>query len=790
MLQLLVKPSSIMVSPISNKSGQLPVETARDAGHAQPVAPSDSLAPAPTTDSDLAGIPRRPRPPAADGNRFPKRMRGATGAIFQQSVLGMALSEIARWVEQAPPDREGDYLDAAKCIKACWKDARKTSLFLQDLRIVTLPPLPPHLEEVSLVDCQCLISPPDLRRCRQLKHLELLDCWQMEELPDLTKCTQLDELLIADCSLVTVPPDLRQCNQLKTLDMSGCLNLRSTPDLTSCKKLESLKLEGCGDLTAAPDLMQCRKLKILNMEACFRLQSTSDLTHCEKLEELNLASCSALTVAPDLTQCRKLKFLNMEGCFRLQSTSDLTHCAKLEELNLSSCSALTVAPDLTQCSELKKLEFSECSNLQSPPDLTQCEKLEVLYMQGCVALNEPPDVRWCPDLTELDIGDCSSLVTPPLLSAHADLSNVDMYNTPLTSFPANLLQLPSDCNVHLSLGNLSEAVRRDFMAAIEAVAPDQRPRLQFDMVGASPTLPVQPLHREAESWLPGSETVWQGLSRDPSADDFSAFLGRIRQTSEYRNERLRENVEGRVQALLRQLAKPDSLALRQLCFSQAGEAVTTCNDRIALTLLHLETACGVSKISAAAARGDYDQNPLVLLKQGAGMYHLQQLEDYARDKVATLRFVDEIEVHLGYLVALSGEFSLPVQMSTMLYPACSSVHEPEIAAARAQLQRCALKASPDPELVRFLSSWEPLVTQLQRPATAHLSRGHAQSVENEVAAEKSHLQEALGQLDSTTEDYARQVQGLQAQYNGIESTVATRRHSDAIVRLIAEALNA
>ena len=432
--------------------------------------------------------------------------------------------------------------------------------------------------------------------------------------------------------------------------------------------------------------------------------------------------------------------------------------------------------------------MNDCNELRTPPDLKKCIKLQTLEMWECRNLTEPPDVRYCPDLRILDICLSSSLVSPPLLSSHVNLRFIDMNEIPLTSLPANLLQLPPECRVGLSLGGLSEAVRREFMAAIAAVPEAQRPHIEFDMVDATPTLPGQPLHLEAESWRPGSATDWQCFAADPSADEFSAFLGRIRQTSEYSNVRLRDNVKGRVQALLVQLANPDNLALRELCFAQADAAVTTCNDRIALTLLHLETACSVARINAEVARGDHDRNPLALLKQGAGMYHLRQLEDCARDKVATLRFVDAIEVHLGYLVALSGEFALPVQMGTMLYPACSNVNEPEIAAARAQLQRCALKASPDPELVRFLSSWEPLVTQLQRPAMAHVSEEHAQSIKNEIAAEKNTLQQAVENLDSNAGDYTRQMQSLQAQYNAVDATVALRRHGGAIAKLIAQTL--
>ena len=707
-----------MVSPISNSSGRLPVDTAQNTDQSQAVAPSS--APAAALESEFTGIPKRPGSPATDSEHSPKRTRNYIYAFRpQQSLVSTALAEINRWVRSAPPDQYSDYQTAARLIRDCWLSKETTSLELKRLSITALPPLPSHLESLRLELCTRLVSPPDVRCCTQLKKLEIIECGSLKDMPDLSQCPQLNEL-----------------------DISGCA-FSIPPDLTHCKELKALGLQFDNEIHSAPDFTQCKKLKTLNLSASY-----------------------CLTTVPDLTQCKDLAFLTLNGCNSLRSPPDLTQCEALEDLHMSDCDELCAPPDLKKCIKLRTFEIRECGNLI-----------------------EPPDLRYCPGLEHVDICLSSSLVSPPLLSSQVNLRFLDMTGAPLTSLPANLLQLPPECEVALSLGSLSEAVRREFMAAVAAVPENQRPRLEFDMVDATPMPPGQPLHLEAESWRPGSEADWQCFSAAPSADEFSAFLGRIRQTSEYRNERLRDNVEGRVQALLVQLANPDNLALRELCFAQAGAAVTTCDDRIALTLLHLETACSVARINAEVARGDYDQNPRALLKQGAGMYHLRQLEDCARDKVATLRFVDAIEVHLGYLVALSTEFSLPVQMRTMLYPACSNVNEPEIAAARTQLQRCALKDPPDPELVRFLSSWEPLVTQLQRPAMAHLSEGHAQPIEQEVAAEKSSLQQALSQLDLNAESYAGQAQGLQVRYNAVEATVALRRHSAAITRLIARALD-
>jgi hypothetical protein len=679
-----------------------------------------------TPDPNLASLPRRaPSPEASDG-RSPKRARTETGVVRGQTFKGMALWRINQWIADAPIDKRADYEQAAAAIGECWDSPVHTTLVLKFLNIQTLPPLPSHLEVLDLSNCH-LESPPDLRNCPNLKELTLFSCNAMTALPDLSNCSKLEIIALEHIPLVTVLPDLNKLSELKKLKITFLPGIQSPPDIRECKKLTKLKLENCDGLQSGPDLTQSKALVDLKFEA-MNFQTLPDLTQCKNLERLRLENCNALRFPPDLTQSKKLYFVRF-----------------------FDCDGLIAAPDLSHCKELTGLDMSECYNLTTAPDLRQCKKLKALELYNC-----------------------DQLVTPPLLSTHIDMEDFQIQDTPLTSLPPNLLQLPASCTVQLSLGSLSEAVRRELIAAIDALPQGQGPQIVYDMVAAQPELPIRPLNIEAESWLAGSGVVWQSFSQENSAPNFSGFLSRIRQTSEYRNPALTKNVEERVGKLLHQLSKEGNTDLRQLCFAQADSAITSCNDRIALALLH---------IVEEVVHGDYDHNPTQLLKQGAGMHQLQQLERHARNKVATLRFVDEIEVHLGYLVNLSKEFNLPVQMNTMLYPACSNVDAPEIAAARAQLQRNALKANPDPELIAYLSAWSPLVALLKRPAMASVVEQHSQTIEAEIAAEKETLQNTLAALDSDDVGYELQAKTLQAQFDQVEAAVTMRRHSATIVKL-------
>ena len=58
-----------------------------------------------------------------------------------------------------------------------------------------------------------------------------------------------------------------------------------------------------------------------------------------------------------------------------------------------------------------------------------------------------------------------------------------------------------------------------------------------------------------------------------------------------------------------------------------------------------------------------------------------QLEDVARTKVSSLRFVDEIEVYLGYPVMLKERLHLPINIDDMLYARCSNITARDLDAA-------------------------------------------------------------------------------------------------------------
>jgi len=99
------------------------------------------------------------------------------------------------------------------------------------------------------------------------------------------------------------------------------------------------------------------------------------------------------------------------------------------------------------------------------------------------------------------------------------------------------------------------------------------------------------------------------------------------------------------------------------------EAATTCGDRMALSVLRLSVLYKLS-----VCNNEEEKENLLI----NGVYVLSLLEDIARAKVKTLKFVDEIEVYLVYPIKLKDRLKIPIDLSDMLYASISGVSESEL----------------------------------------------------------------------------------------------------------------
>jgi len=110
---------------------------------------------------------------------------------------------------------------------------------------------------------------------------------------------------------------------------------------------------------------------------------------------------------------------------------------------------------------------------------------------------------------------------------------------------------------------------------------------------------------------------------------------------------------------------------RERFFNTIQGASETCGDRMALSVLHL----GIQHRMAVIDKGNLKKYAEFLIH---GPWMLDRLEEIARAKVKTLRFVDEIEVYLGYPVKLRERLSLQIDVEDMLYFRCSGITEGDL----------------------------------------------------------------------------------------------------------------
>lgn len=391
---------------------------------------------------------------------------------------------------------------------------------------------------------------------------------------------------------------------------------------------------------------------------------------------------------------------------------------------------------------------------------------------GLTSLPSLPDT-----IQQLDIRNNRLASLPDRLPA--SLASLEASGNPLTTVPYSAMALPRESRVIISVNHMTFAVRNQLSQM--AHAPNYNgPPIYFDMstpffyMGAQSNRPANSLANEINTWISEAPTIGDASNLEnrvlPSGSDaasFSRFLGRLRETQEYRNPDTKAHFQQRVRALIDQVQQPDRENLRATCLAQASDALTSCGDRVALSFLDMETQACIDQAERNVQAGHYDDRPAELVKLGQGMFRCEQLQTIAREKVDTLNVVDPIEVHLGYLVQLSREFELPVQVNDMIYPRCTQLNEADLQSARQRLNN-------DPNhqgLVGYLANFSPMDGYLRRARPEEYAAANSQ-IETRVATRKSEIQEQLATLEGDSAGYLETSNLLMKEFNSTKAQVS------------------
>lgn len=260
----------------------------------------------------------------------------------------------------------------------------------------------------------------------------------------------------------------------------------------------------------------------------------------------------------------------------------------------------------------------------------------------------------------------------------AELQVLEVRDNRLASLPETLLtQLDSGCMVYLEDNPLPERVQTNLAMALNARGYTG-PRVFFSM-GREPANHERPLAQAVADWVEGEPEVlaaWQNFAGEAGAPEYARFLDRLRDTVNSGNSQFRQAV---IEDLRQAATRPQ---LRQQYFQLAFEASESCVDRITLTWNGMQTA----RLNAEVEDGAYDNRLDDLVQQGRVLFRLDALEQIAREKVNSLRFVDEIEVYLAYQVKLRERLELRHIASDMRFFGVSWVTEYDLSTAEMRVR--------------------------------------------------------------------------------------------------------
>jgi Leucine-rich repeat (LRR) protein len=154
------------------------------------------------------------------------------------------------------------------------------------------------------------------------------------------------------------------------------------------------------------------------------------------------------------------------------------------------------------------------------------------------------------------------------------------------------------------------------------------------------------------------------------------WVSRVKDISDYaRNKKLFAVISRHIADCLRDADNhPD---LRETLYMIIDEADRTCGDRVALSLVYLDLQHSLHK----CRRNLHSWKSVFNLLMN-GSWTISTLESFARYKMTTLKFVDEIEVYLGYLVKLKTELDIPINIDSMMYFGISCIDPKDLEIAK------------------------------------------------------------------------------------------------------------
>ena len=402
------------------------------------------------------------------------------------------------------------------------------------------------------------------------------------------------------------------------------------------------------------------------------------LNDCVNIEALP----SNLHVKNDLYLSGCIKLRDLPGSIRVEGDLDLTGTGLI---TLRKNFAIDGILWLCNCADLTEL----------PDNLYVGNSLIISHCPGLVELGDKLTV-----LGDLDLTGCINLRALPeslslggnlCLSGCRSLRSLPDWITTLGPIPDRGMR-----QVFLDNTGLSDTLI-DQLRTVEA------PGMQFIFSRQAEQLeqPFDTLGQAFAFWqnLACSSTATLELSlRHDQTDDLVVFLGRLKETADYKNQGSRLLLAQRVMEIMEFLNRNEPVRDRALdCIH---EAISSCEDRIILAIDDLET---LQMRISAETRAIENNDPADLRALGQQMMILDKVREIARDHMRKLRWVDEIEVELAYRIEVSKYFPMPGSTQNMVFRSSAGVSDDDIASACTAIQ----SACSEAQLESYLNQWAP-----------------------------------------------------------------------------------
>lgn len=427
-----------------------------------------------------------------------------------------------------------------------------------------------------------------------------------------------------------------------------------------------------------------KKLPIRKLKVCCRdpaLTIPEEVWNLELLEELNLVESNIETLPKGIEKLKTLKVLNLSDCKNLAQLPEMIgSLVLLEELFLSGCRKIEALPNqINNLKMLKVLSLSDSNLIALPNEVGCLLSLETVYLRKTKLTALPEAIGNLKSLKKLSLSDNEHLAQlPERIGELEALEKLDLSScSSLTSLPNKILELPESCEVCLEGCSLSERVIRDLQQRTSA--RDYRgPRLFFSMATYNRSVKMISLEKLLEeiNECSGKKTCSFNLEilTNTNKNSLRDWLSRLKDTADYQ----RGNRKQFASCIASYLEKAQTD--KDFCetfFNTIEEATSSCGDRVALSILHIDI-----NYQLTVAKDPIKVRDLLI----HGVWTLSFLEECAREKVKTLHFVDEIEVYLAYPIQLKESLNIPIHLEQMLFFGVSGVTPEDLKTAEEYVQ--------------------------------------------------------------------------------------------------------